>query len=121
QAIYALRLLGVELKEYSKNHEGRLPATLAEIRLPVGDIVVTDSTYMSDPFSQTEFKYVGSGRTWNDFGGNGVLAYTSDREGEQQCALFSSGYAMWLRQAQLSDELRKLSTANPQPESRKAP
>src|SRR5207244_8574917 len=51
---------------------------------PVGDIVVTDSTYTSDPFSQTEFKYVGSGRTWNDFGGNGVLAYTSDREGEQQ-------------------------------------
>jgi hypothetical protein len=105
-AVYALRFLGLELKDYARDHAGKLPATLAEVQPP-----------LFDPFTQTEFKYVGSGRLWHDLGGDCVLAYTSDDAGdEHQYALFSGGYASRLSKDQLSEELRKLSPVAPRAE-----
>ena len=108
-AVYGLRLLGLELKDYSNGHEGKLPATLTEMHRPALDKTGTDPLDFRDPLSQIEFKYVGGGRLWDDLGGDGILAYTSNHVGdEHQYALFSGGYVIRLSNSQITRELAKI-------------
>jgi hypothetical protein len=102
-AVAQLRLIGNALEHYAKNHDGHLPASLKDLGRAV------DADYFIDPLSGEELKYVGGGRTWGDFSGDGVLAFTANRRGDYQYALFSSGYVIRLGNDKLTEELRKAS------------
>lgn len=102
-AVSQLRLIGNSLEHYAKKHDSRLPAFLKDLGRAV------DADHLIDPLSGEEFKYVGAGRTWDDFSGDGVLAFTANRRYDYQFALFSSGYVIRVGNDELTEELRKVS------------
>ena len=101
--IHALRLIGQELDFYAENHDGKMPQTLTELTLiPASSLI--------DPMSGKEFQYVGGGRAWKDFDGDGVVAFTSNRRGDYQYALFSRGYVIHIADTNSTEELKKVSS-----------
>jgi hypothetical protein len=102
-AVSQLSLIGNALKHYAKNHDGHLPASLKDLGRAV------NADHLIDPLSGEEFKYVGAGRSWDDFSGDGVLAFTANHRDDYQYALFSSGYVMRVGNDKLTEELRKAS------------
>jgi len=104
--IYSLKIVGLDLENYARKHDGRLPATLKESRTTIAPEI--------DPSSGKEFVYTGSGRTWNEMTKDGgvVLAYSSDRSGNRY-ALFSTGAVNCISDADLAEELKKITGLRP--------
>jgi prepilin-type processing-associated H-X9-DG protein len=95
-----LRQIGLGLAMFADQHGGQLPPTVDEL-VPN---LISDGRVLLDPQSGEKFVYVGAGRTWQDGGGDNVIAYSPiDRNGRN--VLYSDGHVQWMSSQQFSDAL----------------
>jgi prepilin-type processing-associated H-X9-DG protein len=107
-----LKQIGLGLAMFAEQHEGKLPATIDEL-VPS---LITNGRVLLDVQSGEKFVYIGAGRTWQEGGGDNVVAYSPvDMNGRN--VLFSDGHVQWISSSQFNEKMSRTMTASGERES----
>src|SRR6266545_6425988 len=101
-AFNQLMQIGIAARIYAGDHDGRLPATLEQMRDELGGAVA--DKLVKDPESGKNFVYLGAGKIEGDHGS--ILAYSPTPRGRRP-VLLGDGHVEEMDETQFNDALQR--------------